>query len=113
MTEKAIQDIEQVSFRLQAGVVRALRAATQDAADHAKRTTLFNDRTGETRRSIEPIFIVNGNTTRTEVIAGGASFFLENGTKFMAARPFMTEARNFGELVLEYYVDHFVNEAIK
>jgi hypothetical protein len=112
-SDKTVGDIERVAIRIKDASIKAVRAATVDAANSAKATTLFSDQTGDTRASIQAVFQLAGSNPFGVVQAGGASVFLENGTVFMEARPFMTEAREFGERSLQYYADLYVNEAVK
>lgn len=118
--------------------VLAVRAAVDAAEESARGTTLFNDATGETRRSIR------GEVDGLEgfVTAGGAAGFLENGTpphriptsgyatlafevngeKVFASwvdhpgtaeRPFMAEAQKVGQQALEYGLEFFVDYALQ
>jgi hypothetical protein len=125
---------------LEAGVVQAIglamRSGIKAAEESAKSTTLFKDKSGETRRSIK------GELTSFSsgfVSAGGASQFLENGTRAhsiygnpilrfqiagqifyrhmvnhpgTAERPFMAEARRVGEMTIAYGIDYFLGAAI-
>lgn len=126
---------------LGAGIVNAASAALQQAINettkHAKATTLFQDQTGTTRQSIHG----ERNGFAGHVEAGGAAFFLENGTpehpieahgtalrfvingtvfyrkrvkhKAMAPRPFMAQAREEGAQDLARFLDFFTSEAIR
>lgn len=118
--------------------VQAIRGAVKDTEAHAKATTRFQDRTGKTRGSIEG----TANGLEGEVKAAGASKWIENGTEAhlierkkakalrfevagsvrfakrvhhpgTKAQPFMTEARDLGEKVLEYGLESLTDEAIK
>lgn len=120
----------------------AVRHAIVDAVSateqHAKSTRLFKDITGDTRRSIGSAvdgfsgrvfafskiarFLENG--TRPHVITarnGGVLSFIQNGTRRFARsvnhpgtapRPFMHEAGDHGEIVLDYAVDNYVDAAV-
>lgn len=125
---------------LQAGFIQAaalaMRAGVAAAEASAKGTTLWKDRSHETRDSIRGS--VQG-AARGFLTAGGASRLLENGTRphiirgkpvlrfvvngqvlfrrFVkhpgtAERPFLAEARRVGEQALEYGAEFFVGEAI-
>ena len=122
---------------LAAGIVnaaaQAMRVAVAAAEKSAKSTTLWNDQSGETRGSIKGEV---ESYSRGFVSAGGASVFLENGTKAASvartvpmringalifrhfkhpgikARPFMAEARVVGEATLEAALTQFINAAI-
>lgn len=127
--------------QLEAGILQAIgltmRSAIKATEDAAKATTLFRDRTGNTRASIRGVY--NGVWQGGFVTAGGASQFLENGTRAhvirgnpilrfeiagtvfyrrmvhhpgTAARPFMAEARRVGEQAAAYGAEHFINAAI-
>jgi hypothetical protein len=136
-TRKTVASLEM----LQAGVVQAIgltmRSAIKAAEDSAKGTTLWKDRSGETRASIKGVYL--GVAQGGFVTAGGASKFLENGTpphvirgkpilRFEVAgqvfyrrvvrhpgtaeRPFMAEARRVGEQAALYGADVFIGAAI-
>lgn len=116
----------------------ALRASMKAARDDARATTLFNDRSTYTRRSIEasPVVGLMGRVT-----AGGMARLLENGSpaheivatksktlRFSvngatifrarvhhpgtAPRPFMAMARERGALTAAYAAEFYVNYAI-
>jgi bacteriophage HK97-gp10 putative tail-component len=119
--------------------VQAVRATVQDAEDHAKRTTLFRDRTGTLRRSIRgsasgyegevranapyATYVENGSPPREITPRGGGALRFEmNGQTVFAKRvqhpgseerPFMQQARDHGEKVLEYGLDYSVDFAIQ
>lgn len=111
----------------------AIQAGLDAAARSAADTHQYNDRTGRTRESVAVV----GHRLR----GGGATLFLENGTAphvirprgnnllvfvvnghtVMArsvnhpgtkARPFMTDARNLGELAAYAAAVTYVSEAI-
>lgn len=118
-------------------VTLAMRSAVKAAETSAKGSSRFKDRTGETRGSIEgEVQSYRGGFVR----AGGAMKFLEWGTRahvihgrpvlrFVVngqvmfrrmvhhpgtkARHIMGEARERGEIALDYGVELFVNEAIR
>ena len=111
-------NVLRVAARFQEAVMQSLHAAAEAAAVSAKGTSLFNDRSGETRGSIH----TEAKTFSVFLIAGGAARFLEGGTRphwigsavmvapgtwrwigmhpGTAARPFMREARDVGEKAL-------------
>ena len=103
---------------LQAGLHQAaalaLRATVDAAAQSARQTTLFNDKTGETRGSVTAETVGDSGS----VEAGGAAVFLENGTAphvnhpGTAARPFMAQAAQVGMDVADYSFEFFLNYAI-
>ena len=126
---------------LEAGIIQAIgltmRSGIQAAEASAKGTTLWKDKSGGTRGSIRGE--LQGFASGF-VIAGGASRFLESGTRphvivgkpvlrFVvngqtlfrrmvhhpgtAERPFMTEARRIGEQAVAYGAEYFVGEAIR
>jgi hypothetical protein len=132
--------LEQLEL-LEAGVIQAaalaMRSAITATEASAKETTLFKDKTGDTRGSIRA---EARGFTGGFVQAGGVSRYLENGTRphvihgrpvlrFVVAgqvlfrrqvnhpgtaeRPFMSEARRVGEQALEYGAEFFVAEAIR
>lgn len=129
---------------LEAGIMQAIgltmRSAIEATEQSAKSTTRFKDKSGETRRSIRGQY--RGVAQGGFVQAGGASKFLENGTRphaimargggllrFVvngetiyrrmvrhpgtAERPFMHEARAIGEKAVEYGAEYFISEAIR
>ena len=114
----------------------ALRAAVEAAEKSAKGTTLWKDRTGGTRASIKATVLGD----RGFVVAGGASHFLEYGTKahIIMGRPilrfvsygttyfrrmvhhpgtkalyFMEEAKRLGQQTADYGAEYFVSYAIQ
>lgn len=117
---------------------QALRTAEETSREHAKRTTLWKDKSGETRKSIHgEVYGLRGF-----VEAGGAARWLEFGTpphvisgskgkqlrfaiagstlfrsrvhhQGTAERPFMQQARDQGQKVLEYGLAYFVGYAIQ
>lgn len=126
---------------LEAGVVQAIgltmRAAVKDAEKAARGTVLWKDRTGGTRETIKGEW--RGIGAGGFVKAGGASAFLENGTRAHVIRgnpilrfvvngqvlfrrmvrhpgtkprPFMREARNIGELSVLFHAQAFLGAAI-
>lgn len=128
---------------LKAGFVQAtrfvLRDAMKAAEDSAKHTTLFQDRSHDTRESIRQVRV---SPTRGQVRVDGAGFYLENGTpphqivarrarylhffingrEFFrravqhpgtAERPFMQQARDRAELTADYAADFYVRYAIE
>lgn len=127
---------------LEAGVVQAIsltmRAVVADAEKAARGTALWKDRSGETRGSIAGEW--RGLSAGGFVRAGGASRFLEGGTRAHVIhgkpvlrfvvngqvlfrrmvhhpgtkpRPFMAEARNVGELSAAFHAQYFVGEAVR
>lgn len=128
---------------LAAGFVQAVnlagRAAVADTTKAARGTTHWKDRSGETRASIVGEW--RGVSQGGFVRAGGASLFLENGTRAheivahgralrfvvngqvffrkMVRHPgtrgthFMGEAREIGEAALHFYAERFVGAAIQ
>lgn len=115
----------------------AMHAAVEAATHSAKSTTLYKDRTGDTRKSLvgesfalsgtvtgrnATIFLENGtrphiiearNAKMLRFVINGAVFFRRRvfhpGTE---ARPFMTIARDLGEQTLDYGASFFVDHAI-
>lgn len=115
----------------------AMRAGVQATEQSAKGTALWKDKSGGTRGSIRgEVF----GASRGLVSAGGASGFLENGTRphaifghpmlrfeingqiffrRMVRHPgtkgthFMSEARDRGEQALSYGAEYYVGEAIR
>lgn len=127
---------------LEAGVMQAIgltmRSAIEATEQSAKSTELFKDKSGKTRQSIKGEY--HGVQAGGFVQAGGASKFLENGTRAhvimgrpllrfvvngetiyrrmvrhpgTAERPFMREARAVGERAADYGGDFFIGEAIR
>ena len=127
---------------LHAGIVQAERlamnAAFSAAESSAKSTSLFNDKTGATRRTIGGAVFAGFGT----LSAGGMSRFLEFGTKphmitahgngllrfqingrwvstksvnhpGTAERPFMHVARDLAQQTADYAAEYFVDYAIK
>lgn len=121
---------------LAAGIVQAsglaLRAGVAAAEQSAKATTRWKDKSGETRKSI--VGRVE-SYSRGFVRAGGASVFLENGTRphpinapvfiagvgwrFIRMHPgtaetlFMSEARSRGEQAAQYGAEYYAGEVIR
>jgi hypothetical protein len=126
---------------LEAGFIQAvgltLRAGIDAAEKSAKETTLFKDKSGDTRASIKGVL---EGFSRGFVSAGGAAKFLDGGTRAhvihgnptlrfvvngqvffrsfvhhpgTAERPFMREARRVGEQAMDYGAAYFVGEAIR
>ena len=127
---------------LGAGIVQASAFALRDtikaAYDDAKGTTLWHDRTGATRQSINATY-----TSRTgRVTAGGVAKLLENGTRAhqiratrarvlrftqngttvfrkrvwhpgTTARPFMRHARDYAQKVADYAADYYLRFALE
>lgn len=137
-TEAARIGLGELQAALHQAAALALRSAVEAAEKDAKGTTLFRDRSGDTRASI------HGTVTgaRGEVSAHGVAKLLENGTvahqivarraaalhffvngrEFFrrmvqhpgtSERPFMAHARTLGEQALEYGMDYFVGFAIE
>lgn len=127
---------------LEAGVVQAVGLTGQEAVKAtvkaARGTTLFRDRSGETRSTIVGEW--QGNARRGFVRAGGVARFLDGGTRpheiwgrpflrFVVngetfvrrmvkhpgtrPRPFMREAREVGERAARYFGERFVGAAIR
>jgi len=126
---------------LGAGLVQASQFALRSAVDAAKSsaigTSLWRDRTGDTRRSI-----TSGVTSGSGFVqAGGASRFLEFGTRAheiegrrggmlrfqmngatmfrrrvwhpgTAPRPFMADASERGQIAADYGAEYFAEYAI-
>lgn len=136
--KQCADDLATLNGAIVNATAQAVRGAVKDTVDHARATTLFNDRSGKTRQSIRG----EANGPEGEVKAGGVAKFLENGTapheikprrakklRFVvngevafarkvnhpgtAERPFMTQARDLGEKSLEYGLEFLVDEAIK
>jgi len=79
---------------------QALTMLSQLIANRARSTTLFRDRTGLLRKSILPGAVTgtfSGSDLKVDIMAGGLggvnyAGFVHDGTRRMAARPFMREA---------------------
>lgn len=143
MTARASTEAARASLNLlHAGILQAqalaIRAAIAATVEEAKATTLWKDRSGDTRRSIHgEVFRTSGTVT-----AGGASRWLEDGTvpHLIVARNakalcfvtnggvvfrkwvhhpgtkpthFMERAARRGEQALDYGVSYYVGEAIR
>jgi len=134
-----IGELNHARERLRLAGAQALIAAVRDAEDSARNTTTWNDRRAldGTRRTIKGITSVDGFSLKGQLSAGGASRFLEFGTKAhgpvkakrlvfriggtlifakwvrgITARKFMREARRVGEQTMDHSVDYFFNRAI-
>ena len=121
--------------------VLIIKAGIKAAEDSAKATTLWKDQTGETRKSIHGVFERGAYGPRGYVEAKGASYWLENGTRpheivarrkqalhfFVngqeffrkrvqhpgtAEKPFMAQARERGEMAVEYAADFYIQYAV-
>ncbi len=84
--------LRQLEARVSAAARQALGQAAAYAAERARATTTFKDRTGKTRRDINrgargPFSLF--------VRAGGASLFLEDGTSAHVIRPRRARALRF------------------
>lgn len=79
-------------------VERAMDLAQFAAYVSAKSTTLFNNRTGNLRRSIRA-----GRSRTARFVSANTSYaaFVEYGTRFMASRPFMRTAHKVGVAALK------------
>ena len=104
-----IADLRKLESELHRAAHDAVEAATKAGEEHAKATTLFNDRTGNLRRSIKGVmkFSVAGEL-RAGGRAEGATYaqFVENG------RPFMYEASKVAEKVLDHGLEYYCDQAI-
>ena len=134
-----IGELSRAAERLRPAAAQTMIAAVRDAEDSARNTTTWNDRRAldGTRRTIKGTPSVDGFSFRGELSAGGASRFLEWGTKAhgpvtashlvfriggtliftkwvkgIEPRKFMAEARRVGEQTMTYSVDYFFNKAI-
>lgn len=99
---------------LEAGIrnnaTQALATAVKEATKHATSTTLYNNRTGQLRANTTGTFFrLEGQLIANTPYAK----FVEEGTSRQAERPFMQQARDFGEQVLSYGLEYFTDEAIK
>ena len=137
-TDKARASLALLSAGIAQAAVLALRGAVEAAETSEKTTTLFHDKTGETRGSVRGQVL--GFKGRVSV--GGAAKLLQNGTKphvieakragmlrFMvngqvlfrrrvnhpgtAERPFVSEARERGAVALAFGADFYVGAAIQ
>jgi hypothetical protein len=117
-----------------AAITAGIHAGVTAAEESAKDTTLWHDQSGETRKSIRGE-VTSGTSGFVE--AGGASGYLQNGTRpasavrtaamlingevlfrrfkhpGIAARPFMTEARERGAEAAAKAVELYIGEAIR
>lgn len=135
-TEAARAGLAHVLAGVQYAAASALVAGMHAAEVSAKSTALFKDRTGDTRSSIKALVGIN----RGFVSAGGASTFLQYGTRAhrivangkalrfviggstmfrksvnhpgTAPRPFMTEARDLGEIAAVVAAEDYVARAV-
>lgn len=111
-----------IEVELASAVPQALTLIAHQLATRAKRTRLFNDRTGALRASIRP-GTVHGSLAagfKIEAVAGGTggvryARFVHDGTRRMRARPFMAEAaeemQRSGEM--QRVLDQAVNMALQ
>ena len=105
-----LQDFHALEGDLLRAVEEAIRVAVDATEESAQKTTRYEDRTENLRKSTKrgPVFTTNG-----EVVAGDGeapyAMFVEN------LRGFMYEAEKVGEKVLdhglEYYCDQAINKA--
>lgn len=136
-TQAARDSLRSLAAGIHQANTLALRAAVQATETAARGTTLFKDKTGETRGSIHGEVL----GTKGFVEARGAARWLEDGTtphliearnagalRFVVngvtlyrrsvhhpgtrPRPFMQAAARIGAQALEYGVDYFFNYAI-
>lgn len=134
-TKAARSSLEKLRLHFDTAVERAMQDAVDAGVSHARTTRLFNDRTGETRASVQGL----AGATTGRIVAGGAAKFLENGSvhpeqsgklwRFVvngeviftrkikaytvAARPFMAQARDHAILVFEHAVNHYLTTAVE
>ncbi len=134
-TSRALEAIARVKMRVLEAAPAILRAGIEAAEASAKATTLFQDRTGETRGSIRG----EAQGLTGFVQAGGSAGFLENGTHHpeqsgklwvfvmngqtiftrkireyeIAPRPFMHQAIDLGELAAFAAAETFLTAAIR
>ncbi len=95
--------LRRIESSLQAVVEDALRRAAAHAAQNARATTSFRDRTGHLRRSI-----ARGERGRfATFVQASAPYagFVEFGTRHMAPRRFMRRAKDDGEAVLVRFIE--------
>lgn len=139
-TRETRVDLERLFAELEVAAKKALQDALTSAEQHARNTTQFQDVTGTTRKGIHA-FVTNGSALEGQLISmGSATRFIEYGTKphqinargsamrFVVngqaifarrvhhpgtrPRPFMQEARDHGEQVLDYGLELRTDEAI-
>ena len=137
---KTVEGLELLAAGFVQAVNLAGRAAVADTTAAARGTTHWKDRSGETRGSIKGEW--RGVSQGGFVRAGGASLFLENGTRAhtISARPggmlrfvvngqvlfrkivrhpgtrathFVGEAREIGETSFRFHAERYVTSAIQ
>lgn len=135
---KFIDDLHTLGAGVRNAAVQALKSSVDAAAEHARSTTLYHDITGTLRRKTTGesfglegklvadtpyAFWVENGTEPHEIgpVNKQALAFKWNGAKAVlrrvrhpgtSARPFMEEARNHGEMVLDYGLEYLVDTAI-
>lgn len=134
--ERAVAGLADLESLFLQAVGQGLKAGVATAESVAKSTPKWRDRTGETRGSIRATYGVRTG----KVVAGGASLFLENGTRAhvirgnpllrfvvngetvfrrMVRHPgtrathFMQDAKIAGEAAARLHVEHYVSEAVR
>lgn len=137
--DQTIKDLYETAGKIYQAVGSAITASVAAGEADARATTLWKDRSGDTRQSIK------GTKTSMDtgaLIAGGASKLLEEGTRphvitgkgggFLrfemngqtmfrrsvnhpgtAPRPFMQHARDQAEKVLDYGLEYLIDRAVK
>jgi hypothetical protein len=127
-----LESLRGLQLALAVAEVDAIRSVIGAAKASAVGTTLFRDQSGATRSSIHEVL----RGTSGQLIANGAAYWLENGTRpassmrtvpmringatifrrfihpGIAARPFMAKARDVGEQMASVAGDLYANQAI-
>jgi len=100
-----IADLHRLGSELHRAAHDAVEAATKAGEEHAKATTLYQNRTGDLRRSTKGVmkFSVVGELRAEMKYAQ----FVENG------RPFMYLAGRVAEQVLDYGLEFHCDQAIR
>jgi hypothetical protein len=135
----ALNSLRTLRNAFQHAVLETTRVVLDETTKHAKETRLWNDKSGATRASIKGHatsmtsgFIEAGGMSRFlefgtpphDIVAKNASAlrFTVNGTTFFrrmvhhpgtSERPFMQQARDFGQHVADYAAEHYVQQAIQ
>lgn len=139
MTQQAVKDLYEVGGLILQAIGQALRASVAAGVADAKSTTMWKDASGVTRNSIHGEM---KSSDTAAIIAGGQSKRLEEGTpqhviqarnggflvfevggqtmfrRFVnhpgtAARPFLYQARNHAEQVLDYGLELLIDKATR
>lgn len=102
--------LKRMAARFEREVDRAMDVVSEVGLRSLKRTTRFQDRTGNLRASF---FRMAGSSFGERVISAGMpyAFFLEFGTRTITPRPFMNDAREVVAMAIPIAMEDAVRRA--